>query len=121
MPRTARAAIAGQIYHVLNRGNGRGQVFFDDTDYAAFIRLLANASDRHPVALMAACIMPNHFHLVVEPQTDEALAAWMHWLTTSHVRRHHRRYGGSGHIWQGRYKDFPVQVRTLPSYRSTLR
>jgi putative transposase len=53
--------------------------------------------------------MPNHFHLVLWPRGDGDLSRWMQWLLTSHVRRYHRHYGGSGHVWQGRFKAFPVQ------------
>jgi putative transposase len=53
--------------------------------------------------------MPNHFHLVLEPAHQTALSQFMQWLLTSHVRRYHKHYGSSGHIWQGRFKSFPVQ------------
>jgi len=53
--------------------------------------------------------MPNHFHLVLEPADQTALSQFMQWLLTSHVRRYHKHYGTSGHIWQGRFKSFPVQ------------
>jgi putative transposase len=55
------------------------------------------------------CLMPNHFHLVVEPADQTALSRFMQWLLTSHVRRYHKHYGSSGHVWQGRFKSFPVQ------------
>jgi putative transposase len=53
--------------------------------------------------------MPNHFHLVLEPAYRTALSEFMQWLLTSNVRRYHKHYGASGHIWQGRFKSFPVQ------------
>ena len=53
--------------------------------------------------------MPNHFHLVAWPRKDGDLGKWMQWLMTSHVRRYHRHYDSSGHVWQGRFKAFPVQ------------
>ncbi|MEW6110434.1 MAG: transposase [Nitrospirota bacterium] len=53
--------------------------------------------------------MPNHFHIAVMPEKGEDLSRWMQWLMTSHVRRYHRHYGSSGHVWQGRYKSFMVQ------------
>jgi putative transposase len=53
--------------------------------------------------------MPNHFHLLVQPEKSEYLNKWMQWLMTSHVRRYHRHYGTSGHVWQGRFKSFIVQ------------
>jgi putative transposase len=108
MPRTARASVGGYCYHVLNRGNRRAQVFHDADDYAAFLRLLRRASARVPMRLLAYCLMPNHFHLVLWPPGDADLSAWMGWLLTAHVRRHHRRYRSSGHIWQGRLKAFPI-------------
>ena len=99
--------------HVLNRGNGRQTVFHDDDDYAAFLELIALACRRTPMRVLGLCLMPNHFHLLLWPRRDADLSAWMQWLMTSHVRRHHRRYGTSGHIWQGRFKSFPVQRRRL--------
>ena len=59
--------------------------------------------------LLACCLMPNHFHLVLWPQAVGEVSRWMQWLMTSHVRRYHRHYCSSGHIWQGRFKSFPIQ------------
>lgn len=109
MPRTARSAVAGICYHVMNRGNARATVFHDAVDYRCFLRLARAACSRFPVAVLAHCLMPNHFHFVLRPEASGALARWLHWLTTSHAHRHHRRHGTSGHIWQGRFKAFPVQ------------
>jgi putative transposase len=53
--------------------------------------------------------MPNYFHLAVWPTGDGDLGRYMQWLLTSHVRRYHRHYGSSGHVWQGRFKAFPIQ------------
>jgi len=109
MPRTARASLGGWCYHVLNRGNARAEVFHKDADYAAFINLFEPACDRVPMRILGYCLMPNHFHLVLWPHKDGDLGRWMQWLMTSHVRRYHRHYGGSGHVWQGRFKAFPIQ------------
>ena len=111
MPRAMREESGGLYCHVLNRGNRRAEVFHDERDYAGFIQLLALACDRIPMRLAAVCLMPNHFHLVVRPWADGDLSRWMQWLMTSHVRRYHRRYASSGHVWQGRYKSFLVQSR----------
>ncbi len=109
MPRTARAAVANMAYHVINRGNGRATVFHDDDDFAAFVGLIGEASERIAMRVAAYCVMPDHFHLVLWPPNDDGLSAWMQWLMTAHVRRHHRRHATSGHVWQGRFKSFPVQ------------
>ena len=109
MARTARASVGGVCYHVLNRGNGRAEVFHKKEDYIAFLDLMAEAGERLAMRLLAWCLIPNHFHLVLWPHGDGDLSRWMQWLLTSHVRRYHRHYHGSGHVWQGRFKAFPVQ------------
>jgi putative transposase len=109
MPRTARASVGGICYHVINRGNGRAEVFHDNDDYDAFVRLMVDAHARLPMRVLAYCLMPNHFHLVLWPNADGDLSRWLQWLLTAHVRRYHRRYQTSGHVWQGRFKAFPIQ------------
>ncbi len=110
MPRTARSIEAGTIYHVLNRGNGRMRMFHKRGDYDAFERVLIEGLARYPVDLLTYCLMPNHWHLVVRPRTDEALGRLMGWVGVTHVRRHHEHYHlrGGGHLYQGRFKSFPV-------------
>lgn len=109
MPRIARGSGEGLTYHVINRGNGRQKVFHKDRDFQAFIELLVDAGKRFDVSMLSYCLMPNHFHLLVQAAQTELLSQWMQWVMTSHVRRYHRHYGTSGHIWQGRYKSFIVQ------------
>lgn len=111
MPRTARAVEAGLIYHVLNRGNGRMDLFHKDEDFAAFERVLAEGLQRYPVELLTYCLMRNHWHLVLRPRTAESLGRLMGWVGVTHVRRHHEHYRsrGGGHLYQGRFKSFPVQ------------
>jgi putative transposase len=120
MPRTARASVGGYCYHALNRGNGRVQVFHDADDYHDFVRLLRQACARVPMRLIGYCLMPNHFHLVLWPRGDDDLGPWMQWLLTAHVHGYRRRYGGSGHVWQGRFKAFPIEeddhLRTVLRY-----
>jgi len=109
MPRIARALSDNCYCHIINRGNGRQQVFHKDGDYQAFLDLIQAAREHYPVRIYAWCLMPNHFHLLVQPDVADHLSIWMQWLMTSHVRRYHRHYGTSGHVWQGRYKSFLVQ------------
>lgn len=109
MPRTARASLGNWCYHVLNRGNARAEVFHKPADYDAFVALFEPACERLRMRILGYCLMPNHFHLVLWPYDDGDLSRWMQWLMTSHVRRYHRHYGGSGHVWQGRFKAFPIQ------------
>jgi len=108
MPRTARASVGGLCYHVLNRGNARAEVFHDPADYRAFIELLGEAGTRVPMRVLGFCLMPNHFHLVLWPRAEGDLSRYLQWLLTAHVRRYHKRYRSSGHVWQGRFKAFPI-------------
>lgn len=112
MPRPRRAAEGGLIYHALNRANAGLALFDTDDDYAAFEQVLAQAVARHEMRLLAYCLMPDHFHLVLWPREDGDLSQFMRWLTLTHTqRRHaHRRSAGTGHLYQGRYKSFPVQM-----------
>lgn len=109
MARTARASKGGVCYHAINRGNGRMTVFHNSKDYDYFVNLMTSANKRIPMRILAYCLMPNHFHLVLWPFIDGDLGRWMHWLLTSHVRRYHRVRRTSGRVWQGRFKAFPIQ------------
>ena len=109
MPRAARASAGGVCYHVINRGNGRRQVFHKEGDYQAFLKALAHACIEIPMPVLGFCLMPNHFHLVVLPHEDGDLSRWMHWVQNTQVRRYHQHYHSSGHIWQGRFRAFPIQ------------
>jgi putative transposase len=109
MPRIPRGQLAGHAYHVLNRGNGGAIVFHKDAGYVAFLALLQTAKSKFPVHVLGFCLMPNHFHLVLQPATPDALSPFMQWWMTSHVRRYHRHYRSHGHVWQGRFKSFSIQ------------
>jgi putative transposase len=112
MPRRPRVATGGVVYHVLNRAAGRLTLFRTDGDYAAFLRVLAEACRRSPgVRLLCYCLMPNHFHLVLWPRRDGELSEFMRWLTVTHAQRLHarRHNAGTGPVYQGRFKSFPVE------------
>jgi putative transposase len=111
MPRTARKALGGVVYHVLNRGNGRQRLFHSPGDYDDFVALLKRAKAAVPgVEVLAYCLMPNHWHLVLRAKRDGDLSRFVQRLLTAHVRRHHaRRPAAVGHLYQGRFKSFPVQ------------
>jgi putative transposase len=111
MPRTNRLQPAGVVFHVLNRGNDRRELFSDAGDYEAFLKIMAEGLQHHRVALLAYCLMPNHWHLVLRPEADGDMGRFMQRLTVTHVRRwcEHRHAVGLGHLYQGTYKSFPVQ------------
>ena len=112
MPERSRASCAGLVCHVLNRAVRRARLFQQPADYAAFLRVLSDAQQRMSVRILAYCVMPNHFHLVAWPQSDEQLSRFMQWLTATHTKRWHMSHGsvGTGPLYQGRFKSFPVQT-----------
>ena len=111
MPRKARKAPGGMIFHCINRAVGRTRLFRKPQDYAGFEQVMAHALEAVPIRLLAYCIMPDHWHLLLWPTQSGQLAKFMHRLTMTHTRRYqeHRREVGSGHLYQGRFKSFPVQ------------
>ena len=112
MGRPKRSDEAGAIYHMLNRANRRATIFHKHDDYEAFERILADALERSPkLELFSYCLMPNHWHLVVRPKKHGEMSRFAQWLGLTHTQRYNAHYHttGEGHLYQGRYKSFPVQ------------
>jgi putative transposase len=91
--------------------NGRGRLFGKEADYAAFEKVMTEALARTPTRVLGWCLMPNHWHLVVWPKEDGELSAFVRWLTHTHSQRWHahRHSAGRGHVYQGRFKSFPIE------------
>jgi putative transposase len=111
MPKPSRVNAGGVVYHVLNRANARAPIFETAGDYAAFLRILTEAHEQVPMRVLGFCLMPNHWHLVLWPHGDGDLSRFMHWtdLTHSHRWQEAHEAVGFGHLYQGRFKSFPVQ------------
>jgi len=109
MPRKPRTETRGEIHHVLNRGNHRATLFHDETDYSVFLDTLKETKAQIPIRIYAFATMSNHFHLVVQPNDIDTLSRFIHRWMTKHAARRKLRHGGGGHIWQGRFKAFPIQ------------
>lgn len=109
MPR--RTAPGGLVYHVLNRAVSGLTLFEAPPDYRAFDRILAEACNRLAMRIFAYCLMPNHWHLVLQPYEDGDLSTYMHWVTLTHVMRWRldRENLGRGHVYQGPFKAFAVK------------
>jgi len=112
MPRSHRADIGGLAYHVLNRANSRTKIFRVDQDYAAFEKVLRQGSKRVGMRILAYCLMPNHWHLVLLPRKNGDLSKFMAWISMTHAARWHKSRGdvGTGHLYQGRYKSSIIQA-----------
>ena len=111
MPRQKRVDEASMIYHAINRGNARNAIFHKPDDYDAFLRVLAEGLEKYQVDLFSFVLMPNHWHLVLRPGQDGEMGRLLRWVTATHSLRYHAHYNtrGYGHIYQSRFKSFPVQ------------
>ena len=103
MARPLRINIPGGIYHVMSRGNARQPIFLDDGDHRHFLKLLAAALRRFGVRCHAYCLMPNHFHLLLQIGTAP-LGRTMHQLNAAYAGWFNRRHQRVGHLLQGRFK-----------------
>jgi putative transposase len=111
MPRKLRLLEDDGIFHVINRRAARLPLFDDEPDYQAFIKVLSEVLSLYPVRLLSYCLMPNHWHLLLWPRRGKSMPAFMQRLAVTHMRRWHahRHSTGTGPLYQGRYKSFPVQ------------
>ncbi len=111
MGRPKRADEAGGIYHALNRGNARDDIFHKDEDFDAFERILGEAVERYPCRILSYQHMPNHWHFVLQPTEDGGMSNFLRWVSLTHTMRYHAHYhsAGEGRVYQGRFKSFPIQ------------
>jgi putative transposase len=111
MPRARRQSPGGIVYHVLNRANAKQSIFQGSSDYIVFEKILAQGLKKIPMRLTAYCIMSNHWHLLLWPYNDGDLSIFVHWISMTHSQRWHSIHNssGTGHLYQGRFKSFPVQ------------
>jgi REP element-mobilizing transposase RayT len=108
MPRKLRVEYPGAIYDVMNRGDHRENIFRDDQDRDCFLSTLGEACRKTEWAVLAYCLMPNHFHLVIEtPQAN--LIAGMKWMLGVYTKRFNIRHKLCGHLFAGRYKALVVE------------
>ena len=121
MPRKLRVEYPGAIYHLMNRGDQREDIFRDEEDYRRFLKALAEACGKTDWQIHAFCLMKNHFHLVAE--TPEAnLVFGMKWLLGTYTKRFNIRHKLCGHLFAGRYKAIIVEgsgdgyLRTVCDY-----
>jgi REP element-mobilizing transposase RayT len=103
MARKLRVEYPGAVYHVLNRGDRREPIFQTDQDRVLFLDTLAEACQKTGWQVHALCLMPNHFHLVVETPNAN-LVAGMRWFLGTYTSRFNRRHKLFGHLFSGRYK-----------------
>jgi REP-associated tyrosine transposase len=103
--------MTGIVHHVLNRACRRATLFTDAEEYDDFVAVLTEARRRFEMRILSFVVMPNHWHLILWPSGDAQISRFMHWLTLTHTQRCHWRHRtiGTGPLYQGRYKAFPIQ------------
>jgi REP element-mobilizing transposase RayT len=109
MGRRPRNDFAGATHHVMNRGVDRARIFFGDADRVEFGRRLAEIHDRFGVEVVAYCLMPNHYHLLVHTPTGD-LSKAMHHLSLTYTRHTNDRLGRDGPLFRGRYHSIVVST-----------
>lgn len=102
MSRPPRIQAPGAFYHVTSRGNRRNRIYADEFDYATWLAMLAEAALRFELVIHSYCLMPNHYHLVVETPRGN-IANGMHYLNGKYFQFFNRKYQLTGHVSQGRY------------------
>ena len=106
MARMARVVVPGMAHHVTQRGNRRQRTFFRKDDYRAYVELMAEWCGRCGVGVWAYCLMPNHVHLIVVPESEDGLRRAIGEAHRRYTRRVNFREGWRGHLWQGRFASF---------------
>ncbi|MBU1168707.1 MAG: transposase [Proteobacteria bacterium] len=102
-----------RAHHITQRGNRRQQTFFNDEDYLAYIEMMSEWCMRYHVSVWAYCLMPNHVHLILVPETKDGLNLAVGEAHRRYTRRINFREGWRGHLWQGRFSSFIMDERYL--------
>ena len=113
MPRIARVVVPEIPHHVTQRGNRRQRVFFRESDYRAYKTILARYCKREKVQIWAYCLMPNHVHLILVPQTEYGLRRALGETHRRYTSIINTREGWSGYLWQGRFSSYPMDEEHL--------
>ncbi len=113
MARIARVAVPGIPHHVIQRGNRRQQTFWTDSDYQYYLLLMKESCQQNEVSIWAYCLMPNHVHLVMVPETEEGLTKAIGQVHHRYTRMINFRQKWKGHLWQGRYSSYPMDENYL--------
>lgn len=108
MARPLRIEFAGALYHVTSRGNGREDIYLDDSDRELFMVVLGEACGLFNWTVHAWCLMSNHYHLLVETP-DSNLSRGMRYLNGVYTQRFNRTHSHVGHLFQGRFKAILVE------------
>jgi putative transposase len=109
MPRSPRIVLPGYPHHVVHRGHNRRVIFDAEGDYSSYLDSLLELKKQYAVRVQAYCLMPNHVHLLLVPESEDGLGWLMKRLAGRHTARINRRENHTGALWEGRYYSSPVR------------
>ena len=110
--RAWRLEYEGAFYHILSRGNERGDIFYDNTDRGGFLDAIGQLSERFAVDIFAYVLMANHYHLLLRTRRAN-LSKAMQWSGTTYTRRFNNRHSRIGHLFQGRFKSIIIENKNI--------
>jgi putative transposase len=105
--RPPREVVPGGVFHIGSRGNNRQPLYWADDDRSDFLALLGEVAGRWEWIVLTYCLMPNHFHLVLQVP-ECGLSEGMQYLNGSYARRTNGRYGRTGHLFRNRFWSKPI-------------
>lgn len=109
MPRKKRKVSSQGLYHVLQRGIDKRDIFLERRDFEYYLECLAKAKENWNFTLISYCLMSNHVHLLIQVDSLEALAIIMQFLGQDYARWHNYKYERTGHLFDNRYRSFPIE------------
>lgn len=110
MPARIPIFIQNGFYHVYNRGHNKQPIFLSVKDYQRYMKRLKEYLKKHPVSLVAYCLMPNHVHLLLRQESVEPIEKFVHRLHTAYTMYFNKRYDRIGAVFQGRFKAKPIET-----------
>ncbi|MFA5100535.1 MAG: transposase [Candidatus Omnitrophota bacterium] len=110
MPRKPRYFEQGYVYHAVQRGNNKADIFFDEEDYRIFLKLMCESKKMYPCLIYAYCLMRNHLHLLIEAIKQNSISLFMKYLTGNYVLYINRKYNRTGTLFGSRFKAGLVQT-----------
>jgi len=113
MPRRARIVIEGMPHHVIQRGNRKQSTFIKESDKKSYLTILNDKVQKYGVKVWAYCLMPNHVHLIVVPESRESLALAIGETHKAYTRLINERENWKGFLWEGRFKSFVMDESYL--------
>jgi len=108
MPREKRVLVENGCYHVVNRGNQKQTIFYEEADYENYLKILKHYKIKYGFKVLGYCLMPNHIHIFMQPNEQEKLPLIMQGVTQTYTIWFNRKYNKVGRLWQGRFKNMVI-------------